>query len=53
LTYHQENYKNIIAFTKQLMLLENLNTSETETLREAISSTNPLTEREWLLAQIV
>jgi hypothetical protein len=53
LTYHQENYKNIIAFTKQLMLLENLNTSETEALRETISSTNPLTEREWLLAQVV
>jgi hypothetical protein len=53
LSYHQVNYKNIIAFTKQLMQLETLKKQEIDALRETISSTNPLTEREWLLAQFL
>jgi hypothetical protein len=53
LSYHQANYKNIIAFTKQLMLLETLKKQEIDALRETISSTNPLTEREWLLGRFL
>jgi hypothetical protein len=52
LSYHQANYKNIIALTKQLMLLETLKKQEIDALRETICSTNPLTEREWILAQL-
>lgn len=52
LSYHQQNYKNIIALTKQLMLADLNDKSTAENLRQLILETNPLTEREWLLQQV-
>ncbi len=52
LSYHQTNYKNIIALTKQLMLADLNDKNVAENLRKLIAQTNPLTEREWLLQQV-
>jgi hypothetical protein len=52
LGYHQENYKNIIDFSKKLISSNLFDKDTTEILRQEIQATSPLTEREWLLAQL-
>jgi hypothetical protein len=47
MSYHKENYLNLIKFTRALT-----DSYEVYALTAAIHSTNPLTERNWLLAQI-
>lgn len=47
MSYHKENYLNLIRFTRAL-----IGVYETQQLTKKIESTNPLTERNWLLAQI-
>jgi hypothetical protein len=50
--YHQENYLNLIKATKRLIALPKAKGTAHERLREQIESTNPLTERAWLLAML-
>ena len=52
LSYHQANYKNIIAFAKRLIHLNQNDKKSVECLRNDIQRTSPLTEKEWLLAKI-
>jgi len=47
MSYHKENYLNLIRFTRALV--EPYNSTQ---LTTSIQTTNPLTERNWLLAQI-
>ena len=48
LSYHKNNYLNLIKFTR--LLVED--TMDKKELIEVITDANPLTERRWLLAQI-
>ncbi len=50
--YHQKNYFNIIQVTRKLISTNFYDKKEIENLRKLISKTNPLTESDWLLAQI-
>ena len=52
LAYHKTNYKNIIRITKKLLKTNPYSPKEKDKLRKAIESTNPLTERTWLLEQL-
>lgn len=52
LGYHKSNYKNIISLTRKLLHLAPNSLHQKERLRLLITNTNPLTERDWLLAQI-
>ena len=52
LSYHQQNYLNIIHCTKQLMVTNGFDKIKSLKLREEISALQPLTEREWLLKAI-
>lgn len=47
MSYHKENYLNLIRFTRALISIY-----APQQLIAKIESTNPLTERNWLLAQI-
>ncbi len=51
LSYHKENYQNLITLTKRLAYLPT-DKKATAQLREKIQQTTPLTERAWLLAQL-
>jgi hypothetical protein len=52
LSYHQTNYKNIIAFAKRLIYLNPTDKKAVECLRNDIQRASPLTEKEWLLKQL-
>jgi hypothetical protein len=52
LGYHQANYKNIIDLAKKLMTINFFDKKAVAALREEIETTNPNTEKEWLLAQL-
>ncbi len=52
LGYHQENYRHIIDFSKRLISINSADKEAVAILRQAIITTAPLTEREWLLAQL-
>lgn len=52
LGYHKSNYQNIIRFTKKLIRINPFDKKEKKKLREVITKTNPLTEKEWLLQQL-
>ena len=52
LVYHYEVYKNIIHFVQALMRLPTLSKSQINRLRQKITATPTLTEREWLLEKI-
>jgi hypothetical protein len=52
LMYHYEVYKNIIHFVQALMRLPTLSKSQINRLRQKITATPTLTEREWLLEKI-
>ena len=47
MSYHKENYLNLIRLTRLL-----IGTYDTKHLRDKIEETHPLTERDWLLAQV-
>ncbi|MCC6724579.1 MAG: hypothetical protein IT258_08710 [Saprospiraceae bacterium] len=50
--YHKDNYKNIIQYTKKLLKLTHYDKTQIQKLKQEIETTNPLTERKWLLAQL-
>ncbi|BDS12462.1 hypothetical protein [Aureispira anguillae] len=52
LSYHRDNYIYFIQFTKRLFYLANYDKKGKIQLKKAIESTNPLTERQWLLRQL-
>jgi hypothetical protein len=51
LSYHKKNYQNLIALTKSLVYLSS-DKKAVQQLRQRIESTEPLTERAWLLEQL-
>ncbi|MBX2927591.1 MAG: hypothetical protein KF852_07120 [Saprospiraceae bacterium] len=51
-SYHEQNYLHIIRFTEQLLRLRPYAPSAREKLRQKIETTEPLTERDWLLGQM-
>lgn len=50
--YHKTNYKNIIRFTKKLLKVNPYSQAQKDKLKIEIETTDPLTERTWLLAQL-
>ncbi len=50
--YHEHNYQNIMRLTEKLLRLQPYDTQAREALRRRMETTEPLTEREWLLAQL-
>ena len=51
-SYHKQIYVNIFSLTDQLLKLPPYDTAKRKALRQQIESTEPLTEKEWLLAQL-
>jgi len=52
LGYHKTTFTNLIRLTKKLIRINPFDAKQREKLRTEILSTNPLTEREWLLEQL-
>ncbi len=52
LSYHEKNYLNILQLTEQLLRRNAFDRTTAQRLRDRILATDPLTEREWLLAQL-
>ena len=52
LSYHKNNYLNILRFTKRLLKTADFAQQNRQKLRLEIEQTNPLTERAWLLEQL-
>lgn len=52
MSYHKNNYLNILALVKKLILVPNFDKSAKEKLYHEIESTEPLTEKQWLLDQL-
>ena len=50
--YHQENYLNIIRFTRKILELNPYDKTAQATLRTEIKNTKALAERDWLLQKI-
>jgi hypothetical protein len=50
--YHKSNYLNIIKFTKKILNLHPFQKEQIQKLKEEIETISPLTEKEWLLAQL-
>ncbi|MEM1320958.1 MAG: hypothetical protein AAGG75_11920 [Bacteroidota bacterium] len=50
--YHRENYLNIISISKKLIELNPFDKAAKASLQKLIESTEPLTERKWLLEQL-
>lgn len=50
--YHKANYLNIIKFTKKILNLHPYQKEQIQKLRQEIENISPLTEKEWLLAQL-
>jgi hypothetical protein len=53
LSYHRQSYLNLIKFVKKLLQTNLLDKKEREILRGQILETTELTERDWLLGQLV
>lgn len=51
-SYHKQIYSNIFSLADQLRKLPPYDKTKREALRQQIQTTEPLTEREWLLAQL-
>ncbi len=51
-SYHKQIYINIFSLTDQLMKLPPYDQEKRNALRQQIINTEPLTEKEWLLAQL-
>ena len=52
LTYHRDNYRNFIKFTRQLINLKPLDKEGHQRLLAEIKAADILTEREWFLNQL-
>ena len=52
MSYHKENYQNIIRFTRKLFQVSPYDKAAQKKLRQEIQEANPLTERGWLLGQL-
>lgn len=52
MSYHKENYKNLIYFTRQMLKMTYPERTQLAKFREKIELANPLAERKWILAQI-
>jgi hypothetical protein len=52
LTYHRENYRNILKYFQKLSALNHLDKQALSALREEISKESVLTEKRWLLEQL-
>jgi hypothetical protein len=52
MSYHKNNYLNILSFIKKIILLPSFDKSAKEKLYYDIESTEPLTEKQWLLDQL-
>lgn len=52
MSYHKNNYLNIIRFTKKLLNIPSLDKKAKTQLQKDIENTQPLTERQWLLDQL-
>ncbi|CAA6822585.1 MAG: Unknown protein [uncultured Aureispira sp.] len=52
MSYHQENYKNILRFTQKISSLSPYNKKAKSALIEEIKTIRPLTERQWLLSAL-
>jgi len=52
LSYHEQNYLHILQLTEQVLRHNPFDRAAAERLRARIMSTDPLTEREWLLTQL-
>lgn len=50
--YHKSNYLNLIKLTKKLVHINPFDKTQNEKLRKEIEETSPLTEKEWLIAQL-
>lgn len=50
--YHQNNYKNIVKYTRKLAYIASHDKIGIQKLQQQIEQENPLTERAWLLEQI-
>lgn len=53
LGYHKQNYKNIIKFTKQIINLKEFDKQKKENIIAKIQQVSPLTEKKWLLNQLI
>ncbi len=51
--YHRNNYKHIVLYTEKLMALNFTNKKSVQTLRNKIQAEAILTEKEWLLEQLM
>lgn len=52
LSYHRENYLNIVALTQAIVRLDRTAGDKTQTLRKRIEATEALTEKRWLLDKL-
>ena len=52
LGYHKSNYSNVLRSFKKLVRVNPYSKTQIEKLRKEVESTNPLTERPWLLEQL-
>lgn len=50
LSYHYQNYRNIIRFTRKLLQLPLLSKKRKDWFAKKIQATEPLTEKKWLLS---
>lgn len=50
--YHKHNYLNILSFVKKIISLPDFEKTAKEKLYHDIASTEPLTEKQWLLDQL-
>lgn len=50
--FHRDNYSNLVRLLKKLLRLPLNDRDTVKKLRKEIEETNPLTEKEWLLAQL-
>jgi len=52
ITYHKENYLNIISITQKLLEINPYDKEDKKKLKDKIQQTKALGERDWLLAQL-
>ncbi len=52
IAYHQENYLNLLKFTKRLLLLAPSERESIAQLKAEIQATKAIAERKWLLEKV-
>jgi len=52
MSYHQQNYRNIVQLTQRLIALPPMDKAAQKRLRADLLATEPLTERHWLLEKL-